>query len=101
MVDHRWLGLYPQGSFLFASYVSTVTDSHKVDLILPQELLETILASSLVSRPPPEYRRVIMSLGEILSGDFLKEYVKQGETLLPLCLRLGDVTNSVLNQGMS
>jgi ribonuclease P/MRP protein subunit RPP40 len=61
-----------------------ITDNSKVDLILPQELLETFLASDLANRPGPEFRRIIMSLGEILSGDFLQEYIKQGETILPL-----------------
>lgn len=56
----------------------------QVDLILPQESVEA-LRGSLLERSPPDSRRVIMSLGEILSGDFLKDYIKQGKEELSHC----------------
>lgn len=67
--------------FNLASRVFMFADSFKIDLILPQDLLETVLASNLADRPGSEFRRVIMSLGEILTGDFLKEYIKQGRAV--------------------
>ncbi|OIW28797.1 hypothetical protein CONLIGDRAFT_654905 [Coniochaeta ligniaria NRRL 30616] len=54
---------------------------HKVDLILPQEAFQ-LVRDSLLNGPPPEYRRVVMTLGDILTGDFLKEYIKQGNIMM-------------------
>lgn len=49
-----------------------------MDLILPQELYETIRDSLVENTPSPQFLRVIMPLGEIVSGDFFREYVKLG-----------------------
>lgn len=49
-----------------------------MDLILPQELYETIRESLVENTPSPQFLRVIMPLGEIVSGDFFREYVKLG-----------------------
>ncbi|KAB5535181.1 ribonuclease P 40kDa subunit-domain-containing protein [Coniochaeta sp. 2T2.1] len=54
---------------------------HKVDLILPEETFK-LIQESLLKGPAPEYRRVIMTLGDILTGDFLKEYIKQGNIMM-------------------
>lgn len=32
----------------------------------------------VTERPPPEFQRVTLPLGEILSGDFFREYIKIG-----------------------
>lgn len=33
----------------------------------------------VTDRPAPEFKRVVMSLHDILSGDFFTEYIKKGE----------------------
>jgi len=53
-----------------------------VDLILPQEHVQ-LIQDSLLNGPPPDYRRVIMTLGDILTGDILKDYIKRGGTMTP------------------
>jgi ribonuclease P/MRP protein subunit RPP40 len=52
-------------------------------VVLPQEAFQ-LIHESLLNGPAPEYRRVIMTLGDILTGDFLKEYIKQGWTIVLL-----------------
>jgi ribonuclease P/MRP protein subunit RPP40 len=47
-------------------------------LIIPQELLELVQEKLLKSTPGPAFKRVVLSLHEILSGDFFTEYIKKG-----------------------
>ncbi|KAK3390802.1 ribonuclease P 40kDa subunit-domain-containing protein [Podospora didyma] len=51
---------------------------HRVDLILPQEAYDAVYAKLVSDRPAPEFKRVVMSLHDILSGDFFAEYIKKG-----------------------
>ncbi|RYP18425.1 hypothetical protein DL765_003937 [Monosporascus sp. GIB2] len=52
---------------------------HEVDLILPQGLVHVVKDKiERESRPAPTYSRVIMTLGQILEGDFFTEYIKIG-----------------------
>ncbi|KXJ91649.1 ribonuclease P 40kDa subunit [Microdochium bolleyi] len=56
---------------------------HKVDLILPQDVAELVrdkleAAALLV----PTYHRVIMTLGQVLEGDFFTEYIKLGNVIM-------------------
>ncbi|KAJ1334225.1 ribonuclease P subunit [Microdochium nivale] len=56
---------------------------HKVDLIMPQDAVELVkdkleAASLLV----PSYHRVIMTLGQVLEGDFFTEYIKLGNVIM-------------------
>lgn len=58
--------------------ISSFDFIHKVDLILPQESYDVIRQALVNERPPPEFQRVTMPLGEIVSGDFFREYIKIG-----------------------
>jgi ribonucleases P/MRP protein subunit RPP40 len=45
---------------------------------MPQEAFEAVHAKLVRDRPAPEFKRVVMSLHDILSGDFFAEYIKKG-----------------------
>jgi ribonuclease P/MRP protein subunit RPP40 len=64
---------------------------------MPQELLELVQEKLLMPKPAPEYKRVAMSLHDILSGDFFTEYIKKGEANGSS----GDVLPLTVQQGMS
>jgi hypothetical protein len=49
----------------------------KVDLIVPAEAYDAV-QEAIARRPAPEFRRVVMSLREVLGGEFFTEYVKKG-----------------------
>lgn len=49
----------------------------KVDLIVPAEAYDAV-QEALANRPAPEFRRVVMSLREVLGGEFFTDYVKKG-----------------------
>jgi ribonuclease P/MRP protein subunit RPP40 len=51
----------------------------KVDVILPQEIYETLRHQLVVETPPPSYYRVTMSLEQVLQGNFFTEYIKRGQ----------------------
>ncbi|KAI1326482.1 ribonuclease P 40kDa subunit [Xylariaceae sp. FL0255] len=56
---------------------------HKVDLILPEELLHLIKDSVLGQpRAMPSYYRVIMTLRQILEGEFFTQYIKIGNIMM-------------------
>ncbi|KAI0396390.1 ribonuclease P 40kDa subunit [Xylariaceae sp. FL0594] len=56
---------------------------HKVDLILPQELLQLVQEKLLSDDTRvPRYRRVIMTLGQVLEGDFFTQYIKIGNIMM-------------------
>ncbi|KAI8623657.1 ribonuclease P 40kDa subunit [Xylariaceae sp. FL1651] len=67
----------PWNTLLSQDYV------HKVDLILPEELLHLIKDNILndVTRVP-YYHRVIMTLGQVLEGDFFTQYIKIGNIMM-------------------
>jgi hypothetical protein len=48
-------------------------------LIIPQEVFELVQEKLLQQRPAPEFKKVVMSLRDILSGEFFTEYIKKGE----------------------
>ncbi|KAF3067057.1 hypothetical protein GL218_08896 [Daldinia childiae] len=52
---------------------------HKVDLILPAELVQ-LVEDKLTGDPSraPEFYKVIMTVGQIVEGDFFTEYIKIG-----------------------
>ncbi len=74
----------------------------QVDLIIPEEVCDTVQQKLLgADKPAPVYKQVVMKLGEILSGDFFTEYIKQRKTnfgrlsmptLSSLTLSIGDTT---------
>lgn len=51
---------------------------HKVDLILPVEVHDAVSKQLAKTDEPPRYSRVVMSLGDILQGDFFTKYIKKG-----------------------
>ncbi|KAF5696283.1 ribonuclease P MRP subunit POP1 [Fusarium globosum] len=58
---------------------------HKVDLILPSEAYDAACQQLSNARHAPRYSKVVMSLGDILQGDFFTEYIKKGKQFA-LCL---------------
>ncbi|KAK4200356.1 ribonuclease P 40kDa subunit-domain-containing protein [Triangularia verruculosa] len=55
---------------------------YTADLILPQEVLEAVQGKLLRDEAVPEYKGVVMSLHDILTGDFFNSYIKQGNILM-------------------
>jgi ribonucleases P/MRP protein subunit RPP40 len=49
----------------------------QVDLIVPAEAHDAV-QEAIAKKPAPEFRRVVMSLREVLGGEFFTEYVKKG-----------------------
>ena len=74
----------------------------QVDLIVPAEAYDAV-QEAIAKRPAPEFRSVVMSLREVLAGDFFTEYVKKGispntSNSLFQCLHsIGDIM--MLSQG--
>ncbi|KAI8962980.1 ribonuclease P 40kDa subunit [Daldinia sp. FL1419] len=56
---------------------------HKVDLILPKELVQ-LVEDKLISDASraPIFHKVIMTVGQILEGDFFTEYIKIGNIMM-------------------
>ncbi|KAL6921649.1 hypothetical protein FSHL1_005618 [Fusarium sambucinum] len=52
---------------------------HKVDLILPAGVHDAVSEQLAKTEGPPRHSRVVMSLGDILQGDFFTEYIKKGD----------------------
>ena len=46
----------------------------------------------LLGKPAPEFKKVVLSLRDILSGEFLTEYIKKGQE--PVLSRRGQRTDS-------
>ncbi|KAF4962079.1 hypothetical protein FSARC_9813 [Fusarium sarcochroum] len=55
---------------------------YKVDLILPAEAYDAAHEQLANAQKPPRYSKVVMSLGDILQGDFFTEYIKKGDVLM-------------------
>jgi ribonuclease P/MRP protein subunit RPP40 len=55
---------------------------HKVDLILPAEVHDAVSEQLAKTEGPPLYSRVVMSVGDILQGDFFTEYIKKGDIIM-------------------
>ncbi|KAI0145625.1 ribonuclease P 40kDa subunit-domain-containing protein [Xylariaceae sp. FL1272] len=67
----------PWSSLLGQDYV------HKVDLVLPDDLAHLIEARFLREQATmPSYQRVILTLGQILEGDFFTQYIKIGNIMM-------------------
>ncbi|KAF5699447.1 ribonuclease P MRP subunit POP1 [Fusarium mundagurra] len=58
---------------------------HKVDLILPSEAYDAACQQLSNAQNAPRYSKVVMSLGDILQGNFFTEYIKKGKNYA-LCL---------------
>jgi len=54
----------------------------KVELILPEELLEIITKNILSENARPAYNRVIIPLKVLLEEQFFNEYIKKGRHLV-------------------
>jgi ribonucleases P/MRP protein subunit RPP40 len=50
-----------------------------VDVIVPEEAFEAVCAAVVKNSDAPKFKKVVMSLQDILSGDFFTEYIKKGE----------------------
>ncbi|KAI1430409.1 ribonuclease P 40kDa subunit-domain-containing protein [Xylaria sp. FL1777] len=56
---------------------------HRIDLVLPEELLQ-LIKERILDDPAriPSYHRVIMALGQVLEGDFFTQYIKIGNIMM-------------------
>ncbi|KAI0541293.1 ribonuclease P 40kDa subunit-domain-containing protein [Xylaria digitata] len=67
----------PWNTLLSQDYV------HKVDLVLPEELLQLVKERVLNDAAQiPSHYRVTMTLGQVLEGDFFTQYIKIGNILM-------------------
>ncbi|KAF4344112.1 ribonuclease P MRP subunit POP1 [Fusarium beomiforme] len=66
---------------------------HKVDLILPSEVYDAASEKLGGVQKSPNCSKVVMSLGDILQGDFFTEYIKKGDIMM---LSEGKATNGTL-----
>ncbi|OTA02168.1 hypothetical protein A9Z42_0025080 [Trichoderma parareesei] len=57
--------------------ISELDFVHKVDLVIPQDICDTIV-QKMAEREAPVYYRVIMTLGQVLETKFLTQYIKLG-----------------------
>ncbi|KAH8894229.1 ribonuclease P 40kDa subunit [Thozetella sp. PMI_491] len=55
---------------------------HKVDLIIPEDVYEIAHKKLVDDRPAPVCQRVVMALGDVLSGAFFTEYIKLRSILM-------------------
>ncbi len=51
----------------------------QADLIIPEEVFDLVQQKLLTDRRAPDFKKVVLSLHDILSGDFFTEYIKQGK----------------------
>ncbi|KAH0522715.1 hypothetical protein TsFJ059_006515 [Trichoderma semiorbis] len=61
--------------------ISDLDFIHKVDLIIPQDIYETV-AQKMTEREAPAYYRVVMTLGQVLETKFLTQYIKLGNIMM-------------------
>lgn len=67
----------PWSTLLSQDYV------HKIDLVLPEALLQRVKEKILDDTARiPSYQRVIMTLGQVLEGDFFTQYIKIGNIMM-------------------
>ncbi|CAF9909444.1 hypothetical protein IMSHALPRED_008363 [Imshaugia aleurites] len=64
------------------STISSLSFIHTVQLVLPQELYDVVWKDVEAKISNTQYSRVIMSLSEILEGDFFNKYIKIGNILM-------------------
>ncbi|KAI0970031.1 ribonuclease P 40kDa subunit-domain-containing protein [Xylaria arbuscula] len=75
--NHLPTKVKPWSTLLSQDYV------HKVDLVLPEELLELVREKILNDAArTPSYSRIIMTLGQVLEGDFFTQYIKIGNIMM-------------------
>ena len=53
----------------------------QVELIIPQESSE-VVQKILNEKAAPEFKRVVISLHDILSGEFYAKYIKEGNVMM-------------------
>ncbi|KAK3400197.1 ribonuclease P 40kDa subunit-domain-containing protein [Sordaria brevicollis] len=54
---------------------------NRVEVIVPQGIVEKV-QKILNEKAVPEYKRVVMSLHDIVSGDFYTRYIKEGDVMM-------------------
>ncbi|KAK0643336.1 ribonuclease P 40kDa subunit-domain-containing protein [Cercophora newfieldiana] len=62
---------------------------HRLDLIVPEEAYEAVHAAVVQNREAPQFKRVVISLRDVLSGDFFTEYIKKGNIMMVSEGRIG------------
>ncbi|KAK4212708.1 ribonuclease P 40kDa subunit-domain-containing protein [Rhypophila decipiens] len=72
---------------------------HRADLIIPQEVFEMV-REALINAPAPQYKRVVMSLADIIEPDFMGKYIKSGSIAMLSEGRMGVDNVFTLRQGI-
>ncbi|KAK4226670.1 ribonuclease P 40kDa subunit-domain-containing protein [Podospora fimiseda] len=72
----------------------------RVDLIIPQDVFELVQAKLLQDEAIPKFTRIVMSLQDVLSADFLTKYVKEGNVSMLSEGRLGIDNVFTLRKGV-
>ncbi|KAM7203414.1 Ribonuclease P 40kDa (Rpp40) subunit domain containing protein [Naviculisporaceae sp. PSN 640] len=72
---------------------------HRVDLVIPQEVFE-LVQEALKYKPVPQFKRVVMSLADIVEAEFLGKYVKSGSIIMLSRGRMGIDNVFALRQGI-
>lgn len=62
--------------------VEAILTFNQADLIIPQEVFE-LLQEVLNNKPAPQFKRVVMSLTDIVEAEFLGKYIKSGMSYTP------------------
>ncbi|KAL8342170.1 hypothetical protein RB601_005114 [Gaeumannomyces tritici] len=55
---------------------------HQVDLVLPQDAFKAFKEQALDGKQSPQFKRVVMTLGQVIEKDFLVGYIKTGNILM-------------------
>ncbi|KAK3318897.1 ribonuclease P 40kDa subunit-domain-containing protein [Apodospora peruviana] len=55
---------------------------HRADLIIPQQAYEAVQDVLIKDKPAPQFKRVFMSLADILADNFLEEYIKKRNIMM-------------------
>jgi len=66
---------------------------------VPEEVVDTV-RDTVLEKPTPQFWRVVMSLQDVLAGDFYIEYVKKGDIMMLSAGRIGIDNVYSLKNGM-
>lgn len=75
--------------------------ANQIDLVLPEALLQRVKEKILDDTARiPSYQRVIMTLGQVLEGDFFTQYIKIGMHRPTFSSHLGVLVLIFIHQGI-
>ncbi|KAK7995238.1 hypothetical protein PG990_014011 [Apiospora arundinis] len=73
---------------------------HKVDVIVPAESVDKIKEKLSNDAFAPKYSRVIMTLGDVLAGQFFTQYIKIGNIMMLSECKIGVANVFTLKNGL-